>query len=234
MYSAGPRGHSGGTTGDGVTRCSGLVARSGPIRVEAMRIALFSEVYWPMVSGVGVTLLRLTEALQARGHEVRVYSATYALPPGTPDRPKCIARLAFRSSSTPTFSGPFRGSGTSWTTSSFPAGHRPRRHRVLARHRGRQGGPTAGHPAHRLGPYGLRPVRRALRSHVGAAGRVALPPLVLRPGAPGALPVEDLRGLGASPRGTAHGRLEPRRRSGGVLTPAPERGLSRGTRTRPG
>ncbi|HEX3275697.1 MAG TPA: glycosyltransferase family 1 protein [Gemmatimonadales bacterium] len=53
-----------------------------------MRVALFSEVYWPMVSGVGVTLLRLTEALQARGHQVRVYSATYPLPEGTPDRPE--------------------------------------------------------------------------------------------------------------------------------------------------
>jgi glycosyltransferase involved in cell wall biosynthesis len=39
-----------------------------------------------MVSGVGVTLLRLTEALQARGHQLRVYSATYGLPPGQPDR----------------------------------------------------------------------------------------------------------------------------------------------------
>lgn len=53
-----------------------------------MRIALFSEVYWPMVSGVGVTLLRLADALEARGHAVRVYSATYPLPPGTPDRPE--------------------------------------------------------------------------------------------------------------------------------------------------
>jgi glycosyltransferase involved in cell wall biosynthesis len=53
-----------------------------------VRIALFSEVYWPMVSGVGVTLLRLTEALQARGHEVRVYSATYPIPAGQPDRPE--------------------------------------------------------------------------------------------------------------------------------------------------
>ena len=52
-----------------------------------LRIALFSEVYWPMVSGVGVTLLRLTEALQRRGHHVRVYSATYPLPPGG-DRPE--------------------------------------------------------------------------------------------------------------------------------------------------
>ena len=52
-----------------------------------VRIALFSEVYWPMVSGVGVTLLRLTDALEARGHAVRVYSATYALPEGVPDRP---------------------------------------------------------------------------------------------------------------------------------------------------
>ncbi|MGH7510149.1 MAG: glycosyltransferase family 4 protein [Gemmatimonadales bacterium] len=53
-----------------------------------MRIALFSEVYWPMVSGVGVTLLRLTRALEQRGHQVRVYSATYALPEGQTDRPE--------------------------------------------------------------------------------------------------------------------------------------------------
>ncbi|HWB43213.1 MAG TPA: glycosyltransferase family 1 protein [Gemmatimonadales bacterium] len=63
-----------------------------------MRIALFSEVYWPMVSGVGVTLLRLTDALQARGHELRVYSATYALPPGQADRPE-----VHRSPSVPLF-----------------------------------------------------------------------------------------------------------------------------------
>jgi glycosyltransferase involved in cell wall biosynthesis len=53
-----------------------------------MRIALFSEVYWPMVSGVGVTLERLVAALQARGHAVRVYSATYTLPPGTAEPPE--------------------------------------------------------------------------------------------------------------------------------------------------
>ena len=41
-----------------------------------------------MVSGVGVTLLRLTEALEERGHQVRVYSANYALPKGQPDRPE--------------------------------------------------------------------------------------------------------------------------------------------------
>ncbi len=64
----------------------------------AVRIALFSEVYWPMVSGVGVTLLRLTEALQARGHAVRVYSATYPLPPGTAERPE-----VHRSPSVPLF-----------------------------------------------------------------------------------------------------------------------------------
>jgi glycosyltransferase involved in cell wall biosynthesis len=63
-----------------------------------MRIALFSEVYWPMVSGVGVTLLRLTEALEARGHQVRVYSATYALPAGAADRPE-----VHRSPSVPLF-----------------------------------------------------------------------------------------------------------------------------------
>lgn len=53
-----------------------------------MRVALFSEVYWPMVSGVGVTLVRLVDALQSRGHQVRVYSATYDLPPGSADRPE--------------------------------------------------------------------------------------------------------------------------------------------------
>lgn len=41
-----------------------------------------------MVSGVGVTLLRLTEALQARGHQVRAYSATYPLPENAVDRPE--------------------------------------------------------------------------------------------------------------------------------------------------
>lgn len=63
-----------------------------------MRIALFSEVYWPMVSGVGVTLLRLVEALKARGHTVRVYTATYPLPDGVPDRPE-----VHRSPSVPLF-----------------------------------------------------------------------------------------------------------------------------------
>jgi glycosyltransferase involved in cell wall biosynthesis len=63
-----------------------------------MRIAIFSEVYWPMVSGVGVTLDRLVEELTARGHAVRVYTATYALPAGQPDRPE-----AHRSPSVPLF-----------------------------------------------------------------------------------------------------------------------------------
>lgn len=49
-----------------------------------MRIALFSEVYWPMVSGVGVTLRNLTRALEARGHRVRVYTATYQSPDRSP------------------------------------------------------------------------------------------------------------------------------------------------------
>ncbi|MFL5338394.1 MAG: glycosyltransferase, partial [Geminicoccaceae bacterium] len=68
------------------------------IRFGAVRIALFSEVYWPMVSGVGVTLLRLTEGLEARGHQVRVYSAGYQLPPGVAERPE-----AHRSPSIPLF-----------------------------------------------------------------------------------------------------------------------------------
>jgi hypothetical protein len=60
-----------------------------------MRVALFSEVYWPMVSGVGVTLLRLTKALQQRGHVVRVYTASYALPPACPS--SCIPTYNGRS-----------------------------------------------------------------------------------------------------------------------------------------
>jgi|SRR5688500_1147092 len=52
-----------------------------------MRIAIFSEVYWPMVSGVGVTLRRLADSLLRHGHAVRVYTATYPLPDGI-DRPE--------------------------------------------------------------------------------------------------------------------------------------------------
>ncbi len=63
-----------------------------------MRIALFSEVYWPMVSGVGVTLDRLVQALEARGHAVRVYTASYPVPEGVPDRP-----AVHRSPSVPLF-----------------------------------------------------------------------------------------------------------------------------------
>ncbi len=63
-----------------------------------MRIAIFSEVYWPMVSGVGVTLERVIAGLRARGHELRVYTATYPLPDGQADRP-----YIHRSASVPFF-----------------------------------------------------------------------------------------------------------------------------------
>lgn len=53
-----------------------------------MRIAIFSEVYWPMISGVAQTLDRTVQALMGRGHSVRVYSARYALPAGVTDRPE--------------------------------------------------------------------------------------------------------------------------------------------------
>jgi glycosyltransferase involved in cell wall biosynthesis len=65
-----------------------LSPTDGRHSLSGMRIALFSEVYWPMVSGVGVTLLRLTDALEQRGHQVRVYSATYPLPRDQVDRPE--------------------------------------------------------------------------------------------------------------------------------------------------
>ena len=66
-----------------------------------MRIAFFSEVYWPMVSGVARTLERTVAALTARGHAVRVYTATYPLPAGTPDLPE-----VHRSPSRPLFLSP--------------------------------------------------------------------------------------------------------------------------------
>ena len=50
-----------------------------------MRIACFSEVAWPMVSGVSRMLERLLDALEDRGHAVRAYSAAYPIPPGQPD-----------------------------------------------------------------------------------------------------------------------------------------------------
>ena len=42
-----------------------------------MRVAIFSEVYAPMVSGVSLTLKRTADALRRHGHAVRVYSASY-------------------------------------------------------------------------------------------------------------------------------------------------------------
>jgi phosphatidylinositol alpha 1,6-mannosyltransferase len=50
-----------------------------------MRIACFSEVAWPMVSGVSRMLGRLLDALEDRGHGVRAYSAAYPLSPGRAD-----------------------------------------------------------------------------------------------------------------------------------------------------
>ncbi len=80
-----------------------------------MRVALFSEVYWPMVSGVSLTMQRATDGLRERGHAVRVYSATYDLPPGERDRPD-----VYRSPSRPLFISP----EVQWAF--------PRRHRLRA------------------------------------------------------------------------------------------------------
>ena len=52
-----------------------------------MRIAIFSEVYRPMVSGVSLVLQRLVAALEQRGHVVRVYAPDYPLAPGNVDDP---------------------------------------------------------------------------------------------------------------------------------------------------
>ena len=43
-----------------------------------MRVALFSEVYWPKISGVSHTLVRTVDGLHARGHYARVYTPRLA------------------------------------------------------------------------------------------------------------------------------------------------------------
>lgn len=53
-----------------------------------MRIAIFSEVYWPMVSGVSLTLQRLVEAMADSGHACRVYAPAYDRASGMSDRPE--------------------------------------------------------------------------------------------------------------------------------------------------
>lgn len=64
----------------------------------SLRVAIFSEVYWPMISGVGVTLVRLADALMSRGHQVRVYAPTYPIPDHQRERPE-----VFRVPSVPFF-----------------------------------------------------------------------------------------------------------------------------------
>ena len=186
-----------------------------------MRIALFSEVYWPMVSGVGVTLLRLTDALQARGHAVRVYSATYALPdgPAGPAGGPPLAQRA-RSSSIPTSSGPSPGCATwsrTWprfrpdvvhVATEFSLG-------IAGLKAARQLGIPIIASAHtdydqyaaRYGvPWALRAGWHYLRWFYGQAHRVLCPSRIYE---------EHLH----TPRRAAHRDLEPRRRSRGRSRP---------------
>ncbi|MCG8469234.1 MAG: glycosyltransferase family 1 protein [Gemmatimonadetes bacterium] len=51
-----------------------------------MRIAYFSEVYWPKLSGVSCTLMRTVDGLGTMGHQTRVY--TPQLPGDFEDRPE--------------------------------------------------------------------------------------------------------------------------------------------------
>jgi glycosyltransferase involved in cell wall biosynthesis len=66
-----------------------------------VRIAFFTEVYWPMVSGVSLTVQRAAAGLEERGHSVRVYTATYELSEEQGDRPE-----VHRSRSRPLFVSP--------------------------------------------------------------------------------------------------------------------------------
>ena len=187
-----------------------------------MRIALFSEVYWPMVSGVGVTLLRLTKALQQRGHVVRVYSASYALPPGQPDRPE-----VHRSPSVPLFLYP----DVQWAF--------PRQRDIVEDLRAFQ--PDVAHVATEfaVGLAGLKAARQ-LRLPVIASAHtdydkyaarygvewartagVALSAVVLRPGLPGALSLSDVPAAPPEPRSDAYRHLEPGSGPSGVPPPVP-------------
>ena len=198
-----------------------------------VRIALFSEVYWPMVSGVGVTLLRLTEALRAtRPRRAGLFRHLSACPQaGRPARGAPLAqRPALPVSRCPVGlspaprrrGGPRRASGPTWSmwppsSRSASPDSRP---------------PASSAPRHRVGPHRLRPVRRALRRGLGAAGRLALSPLVLRPGPPGALSLPDLRGAPPQPRGHPYRDLEPGSGPGRVPPALPERGLPEPVRRR--
>ena len=194
--------------GLGLTSIAGCTSLSPRFSV---RIALFSEVYWPMVSGVGVTLLRLTDALQARGHQVRVYTATYAARTGAggPARgPSLAQRSPLPLSRCAVGVSPAARCGRG--PAPVPARRRPCRHRVLPRDRGLKAARQLRLPviASAHTDYDQYAARYGVR--LGAAGRLALSPLVLRPGAPGALSVADLRGARCKPRRHPHRALEPR------------------------
>ena len=201
-----------------------------------MRIAIYSEIYWPMVSGVALTLRRLVDALHARGHAVRVYSPHYDLPPGcgraTRGAPVAGAAVLPRAR---------RAVG-------LPEGARPRRRHA--------GVPAAGgSPGHRVrhglsgasrveGSSGLpiiasshtdyeayaRPYGRWL-VHSGAAW-MGLPALVLPACAQGALPHAGARGASPRPRRAPHRHLDARRQLGGVPSAVSLRRMARAVRHR--
>ena len=194
-----------------------------------MRIAIFSEVYWPMVSAAsGSHSERLVNALHARGHQVRIYTATYrALPPGERDRPEVAP---FAQHSALPLSGravglppPKRGGGRPGPLQSRrgPCGHRVRPR--AGRSEGRAGSwALAGD---RLGSHRLSQVRRAVRGSLGPQDGLDLSPLVLRPRAEGPGTLTLLPGARCGRNGVDHTGLWTR----GVdplqfPSPLPERG----------
>ncbi|MCS7234265.1 MAG: glycosyltransferase family 4 protein [Synergistetes bacterium] len=58
-----------------------------------MRIAFFTENYFPMISGVSVSIKLFRDALEERGHEVYVFSPSYGKDKNPPDDDKKIIRL---------------------------------------------------------------------------------------------------------------------------------------------
>ncbi len=63
------------------TRVAQFVAKSSPREPGQLRIAMFTEAYPPIISGVAVATATLVEGLRALGHEVDVYA------PWHPDQP---------------------------------------------------------------------------------------------------------------------------------------------------
>ena len=184
-----------------------------------------------MVSGVGVTLLRLTEALQHGATTSGCTPPPTRCPRASRTGPRCTARPACRFFLYPDVQWAFpRLRDVVEDLARLPAGRGPRGHGVLARHRRAQGRTPAAAAGHRVGPHRLRPVRRSLRGDLGGAAGWHYLRWFYGQAHRVLCPVADLRAAPPEPRRDAHRHLEPGSGPRGVPPPVPERGLPHGSR----